>query len=326
MLKKSRAGFTICTHDGIFHADDVMAYEIVRRWAVRGGYSAPGLVRSRRPEAWAAANVIVDVGGKLEVPEDSEAQTWLDHHQKGGAGVRENGVPYASAGLAWNVFGRSLVKWMLDDYGLTAEHFPGVFAAVDSILIQPIDAGDVGHEIVKEWAPGGVRPFTISHVISSMNLRWNETWDDARQEQKFLAACWQVANPVLDSVLRSALASAEAKSLVRNAPVLDRVLLLEQFCPWQDEVFSNPAFSGLLYVVYPGPGEKGNWLCLCVPTSQGAMDQRKPLPADWAGLRDENIQKATGVGDAVFCHAGRFICGAKSKAGALALAQLALDA
>ena len=32
-----------------------------------------------------------------------------DHHQKGGNGVRKNGVPYAACGLIWKDFGKDLI-------------------------------------------------------------------------------------------------------------------------------------------------------------------------------------------------------------------------
>ena len=39
---------------------------------------------------------------------------------------------------------------------------------------------------------------------------------------------------------------------------------------------------------------------------------------------DETLQKVTGVEDAVFCHKGLFLAVAKSKEGAIKLAELAL--
>ncbi len=43
------------------------------------------------------------------------------------------------------------------------------------------------------------------------------------------------------------------------------------------------------------------------------------------GLRDEELQKITGVEDAVFCHKGLFLAVSKSKEGAVKLAELALS-
>ena len=62
-----------------------------------------------------------------------------------------------------------------------------------------------------------------------------------------------------------------------------------------------------------------------MPTGKGMFEDRMKLPAAWAGLRDEELAKVTGVPDAVFCHRALFLAVAKSKEGALALAKLALS-
>jgi uncharacterized UPF0160 family protein len=49
------------------------------------------------------------------------------------------------------------------------------------------------------------------------------------------------------------------------------------------------------------------------------------FPDSWAGKRDAELVKATGVADAIFCHNNRFMMVAGSKEGALALAELALS-
>ena len=50
----------------------------------------------------------------------------------------------------------------------------------------------------------------------------------------------------------------------------------------------------------------------------------KPLPESWGGKQDEELAQATGVQDARFCHRGLFMITAKSKEGAIKLAELAL--
>ena len=52
---------------------------------------------------------------------------------------------------------------------------------------------------------------------------------------------------------------------------------------------------------------------------------RKDLPKSWAGLVDEELQKISGVPDAMFCHRGLFVANAKSREGAIKLAQIAVQ-
>ena len=81
----------VATHPGNFHADDVFAIAALE--LVHGPLE---VVRTRDPERQAAADLRVDVGGRSD-----PAAGDFDHHQKGGAGTRENGIPYASFGLVW---------------------------------------------------------------------------------------------------------------------------------------------------------------------------------------------------------------------------------
>jgi uncharacterized UPF0160 family protein len=77
-----------------------------------------------------------------------------------------------------------------------------------------------------------------------------------------------------------------------------------------------------LYVVRPA----GNgWTVSAVPPERGSFGQRQPLPEAWAGLRDGELAQVTGVADASFCHPARFVCGAQSREGAVALARRAVD-
>lgn len=84
-----------------------------------------------------------------------------------------------------------------------------------------------------------------------------------------------------------------------------------------------PEFPEPLFVVRPRPG--GNWGLNAIPKQAYSFENRKTLPGDWAGLRDEELAAATGVSDAIFCHNGLFLAVTKTKEGALALAKIALE-
>ena len=63
-----------------------------------------------------------------------------------------------------------------------------------------------------------------------------------------------------------------------------------------------------------------------MPDAIDSFGQRKPVPAEWKGLRDSELQTVTGVTTASFCHPAGFIGGAETLADALALAKLAIEA
>jgi uncharacterized UPF0160 family protein len=55
------------------------------------------------------------------------------------------------------------------------------------------------------------------------------------------------------------------------------------------------------------------------------MKARKDLPKSWAGKRDEELGEILGIDDAVFCHPGRFIAGARSFDSILRMADIAIS-
>ena len=82
-----------------------------------------------------------------------------------------------------------------------------------------------------------------------------------------------------------------------------------------------PGAPEALFVIYP---KRAGWGLEAVPRELGSFDNRRDLPADWAGLDGPALAELTGVSDAVFCHAKRFLAVARSRAGIDALAEAAL--
>ncbi len=91
--------------------------------------------------------------------------------------------------------------------------------------------------------------------------------------------------------------------------------------PWK-----AAAFAHALPVIYTvSPASNGNWMVDAMPPEPGSFAQRLPLPAAWAGLQADALAAQSGVPDAVFVHLRRFVGAARSREGALAMAQLALQ-
>jgi uncharacterized UPF0160 family protein len=76
------------------------------------------------------------------------------------------------------------------------------------------------------------------------------------------------------------------------------------------------------FVVAPSRGE---WQLKTINVSVDSFESRRPLPANWAGLRGPDLVAVTGISDAVFCHAGRFVAITRSREGAMALLRKALE-
>jgi uncharacterized UPF0160 family protein len=298
------------THSGYFHADEVTAYAILR---LGDEDVATSFKRSRDPAVIAQAAIVFDVGG---VHDPSQGR--YDHHMPvGRAPKREDGRLYSSAGLIWRDFGRAALRMMAagpDAGGIRADdvmaHLDELWSRIDHVFIRRIDGVDTG----EETAP----PLSYADQIDAFNPNWTEEID---ADTRFLEAA-DFAADTLRRLVRRELAHILARDVVLKAHASSadpRVLELPASLPWQGVVQDHG-----LPVVYAIHHKDGDWMITAMPTSAGGHDQRVPLPQSWAGLRDADIQKVSGVEDAVFTHAARFCGAARSKAGALEMARKAL--
>ena len=295
----------IGTHSGSFHADDALGVAMLLAL-----YPGAKVVRTRDPEIWATCDALVDVGG-----EHDHVRNRFDHHQKGFGERRENGIPYAGSGLVWAAYGTryvlATVTWAT--YGEAQV----IAQLVDEKLIQHADAVDSGVNVP------GPATFGLSGIIDTLNVRWYE--QDVDDDARFAEAV-SLAGLVLHNLVHSVAAEYAAAENVRSAMKLSdgRVLVLDAARLPFDPVV-NKEMHEVLFVVYPESSGR-QYQVRVVPKVLGAYEARADLPAAWAGLRDADLAKVTGVADAIFAHNGRFICGAGSLAGAVRMAELAVAA
>ena len=283
---------TVVTHNGNFHADDVFSIAVLKHIL-----PAFKLVRTRDKALIESADIVVDVGGEYN-PDTGR----FDHHQRGGAGERENGTPYSSFGLIWKKYGLTLCN----DNQAVADR-------VDSGLVSTIDAIDCG------YVKGVVEGITLSQTISMFNPTW--------EEESNFDACFdeavEFAARMLTRFIASAHGSVNAKAIVAKAienAEDARVIVLEKYTPWKKTV--HILSSDALYMVYPS--HSGQWILQTVPVEPGSFEDRKSLPKAWSGLSDQAFVDETGIDDAVFCHNGLFIAGTKSFESTMKLATMAL--
>lgn len=294
-MKKIEKYTTVITHPGVFHADDVCCVAILESCGFNGNVER----RTPTPEEIEDPTVlVVDVGGVF----DKSVNTY-DHHQKDGAGERENTVPYAAFGLLTNFF-------------LTNKK-PEVAARFDEKFVQAVDAADCGWGSLE-----GTRPIvTLSHILHSFNPVGDVP---AEERDAHFRAAVDWVKPVLGAYAKEAAEFVAAKDAVLKSRVVENTLVLDTFVPWSEHIFDHPEADKLLYVVFPS--ERGGYIVQQMPRNPGSFEGRKPLPESWAGLRGESLATATGVADATFCHPGRFCGGAESLEGTLKLAELATAA
>lgn len=284
------------THNGTFHTDDVFAAATLELF-----YEDIEIIRSREESVIENADVVFDVGGIYDTK-----VLRFDHHQRGGAGQRENGIPYASFGLVWKEYGATLC----DDID--------TFNVVDERLVQAIDANDCGYGNKNLFeAP---KPYFVGDVISSFRPTWKE---NLTNDEMFKEAV-SFAKITLKRVINHVKSFLEAQSIIVTSyeESLDkRVIELKEEYPGWKEILTS--YEEPLFIIYPR--STGGWSAKAVPKNKESFDLRMSLPSSWGGLRGQELQNVTGVKDAIFCHTSLFLVVAESKDGIVQLLEKTIN-
>lgn len=294
----------LVTHDGSFHADDIFAAATLSIYLEKRG-EVFEIIRTRDKEIIDKGDYVFDVGGIY-----NEKNNKFDHHQIGGAGRRSVGgtdIEYASFGLVWKKFGAELTE---SDEAMQL---------IDKRLVSPIDAHDNGFDLVEKKYE--VFPYLIQDFFRVMRPTWREI--DLNIDQMFLESV-EIAKRVLSREIvhaKDTILSNQSIISIYNSTKDKSFIVLDKNYPSGEILNKLPK---VFFVIYPRDSN-GFWGIKAVRNDSKSFENRKNLPKSWAGLRDEELQKVTGVEDAVFCHKGLFMAVAKSKEGAINLAELALQ-
>jgi uncharacterized UPF0160 family protein len=303
------ASTQLITHSGSFHADDVLSYTLLKSL-----FPQSKLVRTRNQsliDNKGANDVVFDVGYAYD-----PRRLCFDHHQPGRP-LRIDGAPYSAFGLIWKHFGVTYLSAKFQD---ELDVIQRAWDEIDAGFVTEIDHGDNG------YVPPNGRPLDfktgIAQMVDAFVPAWDEDGADYDQAFKDASAC---VEPMLSRIAAKAMALARAYQPVRQAfdTAEDaRIVVIPDFMPSGNIVYDENHIEALYLVERRRSGE---WFVNCIAPEGSPFEQRLPLPEAWAGLRGQALADVTGVSDAIFCHLQRFTCSARSKEGALALANLALE-
>ena len=280
----------------MFHTDDVFAVATVLLV-----YPDSLVIRSRDPKVIKKADIVIDVGMEYD-----PHHLRFDHHQEGGADIRPNAIPYASFGLVWKEFG----------YRLSREGHD----IIEEKLVTPIDGPDNGISVY-ESVFDGIEPYTIRDFLYSYL-----THDDKSEEDLYKVFMRVVgeAKKILEREITKAEDRVTGMKEVRKIyekSTNKQIITLEEDLPWEPVLAPIPE---AFFVVYPR--REGNWGVKGVPVKKFGFERKKLLPYSWVGRSAEELREITGVPDVTFCHSGRFLAVAKTRKGAIKLAEIALNA
>lgn len=279
------------THSGKFHADDVFSSALLL-------YLNPQITitRGKRvPEGY--DGIVFDIG-----------RGRYDHHQRDSR-VRENGVPYAAFGLLWEELGSGILGETL------AQRF-------DEEFVQPLDKNDNTGEKNE-----------LASLIGNFNPVWDETEaaDGVTEEKRdrglsvgFLRAV-QVAGMVLENKFARYRADARADEKINQVLAMQetqggdaRILVLPEFVPCQKRLKETDT----AFVIFPS--NRGGY-CIQPQKKPDSMNYKCSFPKQWLGLENEELQAATGLASAGFCHKGGFLMTVGDDADAIRACEISLE-
>ncbi len=292
----------LVTHNGKYHPDEIFACAVLELVLDKQSIQYE-IIRTRDEDVIKSSDYVFDVGGVYD-----PAINRYDHHQREGAGKRADGIPYASFGLAWKHFGMDLCPSQ------------EIFDEVDLKIVSGIDAVDNGVSIATSlYENVGIVDF--GDIGSSYMPSWKNSDNEAYDAGFF--EMLSMAKGFLSRKISLLIDLKEAEILVEAAYQASedkRLVILDEYYSGKEVLSLHPE---PLFVMFPNT-INGTWMVSTVRDDNSSFINRKDLPAEWAGLRDNDFAAVSGVPDAVFCHKGLFLMAAKSREGAIALAKKSL--
>lgn len=328
-LKKPKLDIMkICTHSGSFHADESLAVFLLR---LLPKFHNSQLIRSRNPKDWEAADIVVDVGGSYD------GKKFFDHHQRGFFETFDSNysTKLSLAGLIYKHYGHDIIGQVLpkaskDDVSL-------LYTKMYKEFVEALDANDNG---INNYPSDVEKKFNdknlgLPALVLHLNPGWNTNPGDADFDAAFETASKLMGTAFLNLLEGYGNGWLPARGLVEDAfkerhtiHPLGEVIVLSQFCPWKEHLYSvekeNNAQGEVKFVLFMDSSK--SWRISTVSVTLTSFEFRKGLPEPWRGVRDEALSELTGVDGCVFVHAAGFIGGCKTKEGVLSLAKMAVDA
>ena len=349
-LKTSGSGPLIGTHNGHFHADEALAVYLLRLLPT---YSSSPLLRSRDPALLNDCHTVVDVGGEYD-----PLRNRYDHHQRTfHVTFPAKKTKLSSAGLVYMHFGQDVIA-QKTGLQVSSEEAGLLWRKLYDDFIEAIDANDNGisvydpkdtAQLSKRFWDGGIN---IASLVGDLNYEDSDDESDvggaikgkgteaaqAEEDARFLKASEFMGKVFLRKLKDSHRSWLPARSVVREAffsrkthHPSGKIMVFESGgYPWKDHLYTfeseNPSEEPVIYVLYPESRNEGSkWRVQAVGPSKDSYECRKAFPAAWRGLRDQALDRESGIEGCVFVHTGGFIGGNETKEGAMEMAKKGLE-
>jgi len=293
----------LITHNGSFHADVIFACATLSLVLEEAGEKFE-VIRTRDEEIIKTGDYVFDVGGIYDADKNR-----FDHHQKGGAGERSKGLPYAAFGLVWKKYGTEICGGQ------------EIANRIEKQLVTPVDARDNGVNISTTNELG-----VSDHRTGEMILNFNPTWQENKkllngQFEKVLSFAKEILKREI--VWAKALVHGEKETMriikEQNEP---EILILDKEIEWHEAVSKD---KNIKFIVYSRK-EGREWRTQVGRDNlEDYNSDRIKFPQNWQGLMGEDLVKVSGIKDVVFCANAGWFAVAKTKESAIEMASKALQ-
>jgi len=290
--------YKLVTHNSGFHADDVFATATL---FLLLGENNCKVYRTRDIDIIKKGDFVYDIGGIYD-----SSKNKFDHHQKDFSEKRENGITYSSFGLVWKKFGKKVCgsQKIADE--------------IERKIVMPVDAMDNGLKIYENIYKD-IHPYLFYDMVYVFNPTW---LDDENGSNKLFLGTVRIEKKILEREIiklkQIEEAEKEINKIYKNSED-KRVIILDKNYPYETIINKYPE---PLFIIIP---KKDRWNIKTVKDDIYSFESRAYFPESWAGKRDEQLEKETGVKGALFCHNARFFASAKTKEAAIALVKLSLS-
>ncbi|CRK99789.1 CLUMA_CG013097, isoform A [Clunio marinus] len=326
---------TIGTHSGTFHCDEVLACYMLSQ---HPDFQDHKILRTRNQDLLDQCDIVVDVGGVF----DSNKKRF-DHHQSTFNETfsslrpeldKTEDIKLSSAGLIYVYYGETIIQEILKKLNystLTATELSIIFVKIYKGFIREIDGIDNGVPQF-ESEPRYSISTHLSNRVKNFNPDWTDTKTPEEIDELFNQAKAYVGEEFLDKIKYYGSKWLPARKIVEEAVdnrfklhLSGEIIELQRFCPWQEHLRQiEKEIGGIEIKFVICDGGSNDFRVQCVPVKEGSFVCRKFLNKKWFGIRNEELEKVSGIDGTVFCHATGFIGGNKTREGALKMAEKSL--
>ena len=251
----------VITHDGKFHADDIVAVGLISI------IKKVNVARTRDLREIPENALIVDVGGRYD------GKRYFDHHQ-GLKERRDNGSSYASAGLIWKHF----YSQILEKFNIISDEEKKIIYQKIDIIIEEVDKIDNG-EIIKN-------SYNLTKMVDSFDVGEDIDMD-------FLRAVEFARTILKNQILK------EIKK-IRNNEIIEKLIVDNEknfietkvfLDGWQDSILNSchEEAKKIQYVIYQETN--GTYSIVCVPDKKIDFYKENQCPKNGQGFQVKNLSR-----------------------------------